>query len=65
MEEGGKLYSWGINSSGELGLGDNKNRDSPYPIVYLYDKGFVSIKAIACGHNYAFVAGKEIKTFKS
>jgi len=33
VTESGRLYSWGCNSRGQLGLGDLRDRHSPEPVV--------------------------------
>ncbi|ETO19364.1 Kinesin motor domain containing protein [Reticulomyxa filosa] len=46
----GRVFSFGFNSYGQLGLGDRDSRSAPAPILALQDKNIVSIE---CGSNYS------------
>ena len=45
----GKVYSWGSNSSGQLGLGNYENRETPFLIEELKE---TKIESVACGGNF-------------
>ncbi|XP_046916609.2 RCC1 and BTB domain-containing protein 2 [Dermatophagoides farinae] len=49
----GKIYSWGMNESGELGLGDDKERNTPTLVVFPDDLMDSRIKNIAAGYDYS------------
>ena len=51
---GGRVYTWGGNSNGQLGDGTNMTRPVPAPVV-----GLPPVDAIACGnfHSMARIAG--------
>lgn len=52
----GKVVAFGYNSSGELGLDDNKNRLSPTPLFT--DSGSVNnrkAKFVACGNGFTMI----------
>jgi alpha-tubulin suppressor-like RCC1 family protein len=53
----GILYSWGSNTLGQLGLGDNTDRPLPTRISGLKRK---HITRIALGSNFAIALGQEI-----
>jgi alpha-tubulin suppressor-like RCC1 family protein len=38
VDKDGLLWTWGSNSSGELGLGDYEARPYPYPVIQLKNK---------------------------
>ena len=42
-KENGQVYGWGVNKNGELGLGDNRNRNSPQLLESLKNKKIISI----------------------
>ncbi|GMT31657.1 hypothetical protein PFISCL1PPCAC_22954 [Pristionchus fissidentatus] len=46
LTESGELFTWGLNSSGQLGLGSNVNEKSPRQVPF--QNRF--LKAVACGH---------------
>ena len=48
----GKVYTWGCNSNGQLGHGDNTSRDMPTNVVSL--EGLIIIK-ISCGYYHTAV----------
>ncbi|CAJ0922686.1 unnamed protein product, partial [Mesorhabditis belari] len=48
LSDRGELFCWGLNSSGQLGIGSMINQDSPKS-VHLHDR---FIKEVACGHNF-------------
>lgn len=47
VDEGGRLFSWGWNKFGQLGLGNNKDCNSPHPVAGALDGQQVSL--LACG----------------
>ncbi|CAI4233274.1 unnamed protein product [Auanema sp. JU1783] len=51
ISEKGEVFTWGMNSSGQLGLGDTNNQDTP-KMVPLYNRLIISA---ACGHNSTVV----------
>ena len=50
----GKVYAWGWNGFGQLGLGDLKSRNTPTLIPNLY-----GVRAIAAGEGHALAIGKK------
>ena len=44
----GRVYAWGVNSSGQLGLGDTRNRNAPALISSLAD-----VTGIAAGQDFS------------
>jgi len=49
-----KLFSWGHNQHGQLGLGDNEKRTMPTEVTVLPE----SVSSFWCGHNQTFVISK-------
>ena len=59
--ENNKIFCWGYNSFGQLGLGDNVNRNKP---VEFQIKGNLSIiKEIICGHAHTFAICENKKIY--
>ena len=58
VDEQGLAWSWGENTHGELGVGDNEPRAHPYPILNL--KGKIVTKA-HCGHNFSICLGSNVR----
>ncbi|MCL2081085.1 MAG: Ig-like domain-containing protein [Oscillospiraceae bacterium] len=63
INEDGRLYAWGLNSYGQLGTGDNKNRISPVLVKFepdIYDEDEKiweeqdqpDTSFVACGYNH-------------
>ena len=52
----GHLWTWGNNSSGELGHGDTDIRLSPFPVMALREK---RLKSVACGGGFVIALGEE------
>lgn len=52
----GKVYAWGDNSAGQLGLGDNKNRVTPTLVKFFNDK---SPKRVLANDHYSLVLSKD------
>ncbi|XP_042437764.1 PH, RCC1 and FYVE domains-containing protein 1-like isoform X1 [Zingiber officinale] len=48
----GKVYTWGKGGNGQLGLGDNKDRNSPTLVESLEDR---HVDSIDCGSNFTAV----------
>jgi X-linked retinitis pigmentosa GTPase regulator len=38
VDNKGLIWTWGVNKSGELGVGDNEPRVHPYPVLTLKGK---------------------------
>ena len=49
LTDNGFVYSFGLNSTGQLGLGNNEECDSPQKIELLKDVEFIE-----CGNNFTF-----------
>ncbi|KAI3467365.1 hypothetical protein Pfo_024028 [Paulownia fortunei] len=47
-----EVYTWGKGANGQLGHGDNDDRNTPTLVKYLKDK---QVKSIACGSNFTAV----------
>ncbi|PKU85405.1 Ultraviolet-B receptor UVR8 [Dendrobium catenatum] len=47
-----EVYTWGKGTNGQLGHGDNENRDIPTLVKALKDK---QVKSVACGSNFTAV----------
>jgi alpha-tubulin suppressor-like RCC1 family protein len=56
LDSGGGLWAWGLNHSGQLGLGSNGNSIIASPILSLREMG---IKAIAAGGDQSFALDGE------
>ena len=55
----GKLYTFGSNRRGQLGLGDNINRNMPTEVVPYRD-----VLSVSCGNNHtAFITDNKLYTF--
>eukprot|EP01124_Arcella_intermedia_P016334 TRINITY_DN22922_c0_g2_i1.p1 TRINITY_DN22922_c0_g2~~TRINITY_DN22922_c0_g2_i1.p1 ORF type:complete len:591 (-),score=110.94 TRINITY_DN22922_c0_g2_i1:547-2163(-) len=50
----GVLYSWGLNDSGQLGLGNRESSSTP-----LIVKGMKNVSSVACGRNHTLVVTKD------
>jgi hypothetical protein len=55
LSESGCVYSWGINSSGQLGVGDNEYRELPI-LVILKD---TIIEKISCGGYHSLLLSRD------
>lgn len=51
------LWTWGSNTSGELGVGDYDSRINPFPVVSLQGK---KVMMVSCGGSYAISLGRSI-----
>ncbi|WCJ21272.1 Regulator of chromosome condensation (RCC1) family with FYVE zinc finger domain [Euphorbia peplus] len=47
-----EVYTWGRGTNGQLGHGDNEDRDAPTLVAFLKDK---QVKAVACGSNFTAI----------
>ncbi|CAI9096626.1 OLC1v1032817C1 [Oldenlandia corymbosa var. corymbosa] len=47
-----EVYTWGKGSNGQLGHGQNNDRDSPNLVNFLKDK---QVRSVACGSNFTAV----------
>ncbi|GFS32266.1 regulator of chromosome condensation (RCC1) family with FYVE zinc finger domain-containing protein [Actinidia rufa] len=47
-----EVYTWGSGANGQLGHGDNDNRNTPTLVGFLKDK---QVKSVACGANFTAV----------
>ena len=58
--ENKKIYCWGYNTSGQLGLGDNNNRNKP--VEFKIEGNLSPIKQIICGwiHTFAICENNKI-----
>ncbi len=57
VDRDGTVYSWGANSSGELGVGDYEPRTVPAPISSLQGK---VVTLVSCGGSSAIALGQTI-----
>ena len=55
VDSSGKLWTWGANSSGELGHGDFKTRDKPTIVEKLANK---TVTKVSCGGCFIVSLGK-------
>lgn len=55
-DKDGLLWSWGQNSSGELGQSDASTKLYPHPILQLKRK---PIKTVVCGGNFVIAVGQD------
>lgn len=56
VDEEGRIWLWGDNRKGELGVGDCSSRANPYPLSLLNGK---AVSSISIGANFAMAIGKE------
>lgn len=56
VDEEGRIWVWGENRKGELGVGDCSKRNNPYPLALLGNK---AIKSVSVGANFAVAIGSE------
>lgn len=54
----GRLWTWGSNIAGELGIGDNEPKIHPYPVLSLKKK---TVTHIACGSSFVVALGSNLK----
>lgn len=52
LTEDDKVYTWGLNDAGQLGLGDTNNRFDPTHLPYFDDLG---VKGVSCGEMHSVV----------
>ena len=58
VDNQGLAWSWGHNTNGELGVGDNEPRVHPFPILNLKGK---QVTRAHCGHNFVICLGSNIR----
>ena len=58
-EETGLIWTWGSNTSGELGLADYEPRKSPFPNMALQGK---AVSKLSCGGSYVIALGDVIES---
>lgn len=51
LTQSGKVFGWGLNSSGELGLGHNHNETDAVKVSSSIDN--IDFKKISCGQNHS------------
>lgn len=63
VTEDGRVYSWGANNHGQLGLGDTRDRNSPEIIAGALSSQ--QVVALSCGveHSIAITASGVIFTW--
>lgn len=54
----GLLWTWGSNISGELGIGDNEPKVTPFPVLALKKK---QVTQVACGSSFVVALGSNLK----
>jgi alpha-tubulin suppressor-like RCC1 family protein len=59
LKDKNDLYACGLNTYGQLGLGDNANRNEFTPIDWIYG----NIKQIACGAEHSFILTDDNKIY--
>lgn len=58
IDSKGLVWTWGSNINGELGIGDNESKTSPYPVLALKKK---SVTMVACGGSFVLALGSNMK----
>ncbi len=58
VDESGMVWTWGSNTSGELGQGDFQPRTHPTPVSYLQGK---RVQKISCGGSFVISLGETRK----
>ena len=59
--ENKKIYCWGCNYEGQLGLGDNDNKNKP--VEFKIEENLSLIKQIICGEDYTFAICENNKIY--
>lgn len=64
LSRDGRVWTWGLNSEGQLGLGDDRQRAVPTPVPTL-PAGSRRVRLLACGgaHTLLATAGDELFAF--
>jgi len=62
VDRDGNIYTWGSNTSGELGMGDFEPRVQPTLVKALQGK---TVTQISCGGSYTIALGKTINSSKA
>lgn len=57
LTEAGEVWVWGANTDGELGVGDIKPRDKPFPLVLL-DGFAVDTVCTGSGRTFCVTSGE-------
>ena len=57
VDNQGLAWSWGSNSNGQLGVGDQEPRVHPFPVLNLKGK---QVRRANCGHNFTVCLGNNI-----
>jgi alpha-tubulin suppressor-like RCC1 family protein len=60
LDDAGRIYSWGNNTFGQLGIPSLKSVNSPKQIEYLANEEIVDI---SCGDNFAGAISKSGKVY--
>jgi alpha-tubulin suppressor-like RCC1 family protein len=60
--EDGKLFSWGVNAFGQLGINNKEDQTIPVEVEHLKDNRVVSI-ACGAGYNIALTGAHFISLF--
>ena len=55
----GVVWTWGSNTSGELAVGDNDPRVTPYPVMAIQGK---KVTQVSCGSSFALALGMDISS---
>lgn len=58
LAEDGKLYMWGKNSYGQLGMGDKIKRENPTPVPFFENKK-IKIKDVVLGKSHSICLDEE------
>lgn len=62
MIESGKLFSFGLNDYGQLGIGNKDKKTHPVYVEFFKD---IKIQDIFCGHFHSFVTTSNFTIFNS
>lgn len=54
LSETGKVYSWGLGSSGQLGIGNRNNKYTPVVVTDIYGNPLEDIVKVEAGENVSF-----------
>lgn len=58
MSTSGNVWTWGMNSNGELGVGDNEPRLYPVLVQSISHK---NVELVSCGGSFAISTGTVVK----
>ena len=62
IDKAGEVWTWGTNTGGELGLGDNESRSAPVQVPALQGRAF---KQVACGATHFLALPEEFSAQKT